>query len=126
MAQRHPASIALRSTCNCSQEPNELLVKVCQGPQHKDPQVANNWSLQLRFCDASGKGLAAASSLPEPRRRHRMSGSIVGIDLAALATAKALLLHRSFAFSSAADRGVGQSGHVPRTGRAGGGRSATA
>jgi hypothetical protein len=36
---------------------NRLLVKVCQGPQHKDPQVPNNWSLQLRLCDRSGRGL---------------------------------------------------------------------
>jgi hypothetical protein len=36
---------------------NTLLVKICQGPQNKDPQVPNNWSLQLRVCDASGKGL---------------------------------------------------------------------
>ena len=37
--------------------PNQLLVKICQGPQHKDPQVPNNWSLQLRLCDEDGKGL---------------------------------------------------------------------
>ena len=24
---------------------NRLLVKICQGPQHKDPEVPNNWSL---------------------------------------------------------------------------------
>jgi hypothetical protein len=36
---------------------NHLLVKVCQGPQHKDPLVGNNWSLQLRLCDRSGRGL---------------------------------------------------------------------
>jgi hypothetical protein len=35
---------------------NTLLVKVCQGPQHKDPEVPNNWSLQLRFCDATALG----------------------------------------------------------------------
>ena len=40
---------------------NELLVKICQGPQHKDPQVPNNWSLQLRFCDASGSGVPLRS-----------------------------------------------------------------
>ena len=33
---------------------NPILVKVCQGPQHKDPTVSNNWSLQLRFCDSTG------------------------------------------------------------------------
>ena len=42
---------------------NDLLVKVCQGPQHIDPQVPNNWSLQLRFCDASGRGLPLRSLL---------------------------------------------------------------
>lgn len=37
---------------------NRLLVKVCQGPQHKNPEVSNNWSLQLRLCDADGRGIA--------------------------------------------------------------------
>jgi hypothetical protein len=41
-----------------------LLVKVCQGPQHKDPEVPNNWSLQLRLCDPQGKGIAFRSALP--------------------------------------------------------------
>ncbi len=36
---------------------NTLLVKVCQGPQHKDPEVSNNWSMQLRLCDNQGKGI---------------------------------------------------------------------
>jgi hypothetical protein len=36
---------------------NTLLVKVCQGPQHKDPEVPNNWSLQLRLCDEAGRGI---------------------------------------------------------------------
>ena len=36
---------------------NTLLVKICQGPQHKDPEVPNNWSLQLRLCDADGRGV---------------------------------------------------------------------
>lgn len=43
---------------------NSLLVKVCQGPQHKDPEVPNNWSLQLRLCDPQGKGIAFRSTLP--------------------------------------------------------------
>jgi hypothetical protein len=43
---------------------NRLLVKVCQGPQHKDPDVPNNWSLQQRFCDATGVGLGLVSGLP--------------------------------------------------------------
>ncbi len=41
---------------------NTLLVKVCQGPQHKDPEVPNNWSLQLRLCDADGRGVEFTSS----------------------------------------------------------------
>jgi hypothetical protein len=45
---------------------NRVLVKVCQGPQHKDPQVANNWSLQLRFCDESGRGLVFAQNSEAP------------------------------------------------------------
>ena len=36
---------------------NTLLVKICQGPQHKDPEVPNNWSLQLRLCDEQGRGV---------------------------------------------------------------------
>jgi hypothetical protein len=33
---------------------NRILVKICQGPQHVNPEVPNNWSFQLRFCDATG------------------------------------------------------------------------
>lgn len=36
---------------------NSLLVKVCQGPQHKDPEVPNNWSVQIRLCDEQGRGI---------------------------------------------------------------------
>ncbi len=43
---------------------NRLLVKICQGPQHKNPAVPNNWSLQLRFCDAGGAGVGLMSALP--------------------------------------------------------------
>ncbi|HWB12689.1 MAG TPA: hypothetical protein VG826_25915 [Pirellulales bacterium] len=46
---------------------NTLLVKVCQGPQHKDPEVPNNWSLQLRFCDETGVGVGLVSALPEAK-----------------------------------------------------------
>ena len=42
---------------------NRMLVKVCQGPQHKNPAVPNNWSLQLRFCDAAGGGVGVTSGL---------------------------------------------------------------
>jgi hypothetical protein len=43
---------------------NTLLVKVCQGPQHKDPEVPNNWTVQLRLCDDAGRGVAFRSLLP--------------------------------------------------------------
>ncbi len=46
---------------------NALLVKVCQGPQHKDPEVPNNWSLQLRLCDEQGRGIEFASALRTER-----------------------------------------------------------
>jgi hypothetical protein len=49
---------------------NRVLVKVCQGPQHKDPAVGNAWSMQLRFSDEGGSGLGLRSMLPaakEPR-----------------------------------------------------------
>lgn len=36
---------------------NRVLVKVCQGPRHVDPQVPNNWTFQLRFCDELGGGI---------------------------------------------------------------------
>ena len=45
---------------------NKLLVKICQGPQHKNPAVPNNWSLQLRFCDASGAAVGLSSLIPDP------------------------------------------------------------
>ncbi len=43
---------------------NTLLVKVCQGPQHKDLEVPNNWSLQLRLCDEQGRGIKINPALP--------------------------------------------------------------
>jgi hypothetical protein len=36
---------------------NQILVKVCQGPKYRDPGMSNPWSLQLRVCDAAGKGI---------------------------------------------------------------------
>jgi hypothetical protein len=42
---------------------NRLLVKVCQGPQHVDPDVPNNWTFQLRFCDPLGAGVPFTSAL---------------------------------------------------------------
>src|SRR5262245_52429726 len=44
---------------------NTLLVKVCQGPQHKDPEVPNNWTIQLRLCDEQGRGVAFTSVEPK-------------------------------------------------------------
>ena len=44
---------------------NKVLVKICQGPQHRNPAVPNNWSLQLRFCDATGTGAGLQTALPE-------------------------------------------------------------
>lgn len=43
---------------------NRVLVKICQGPQHKNPSVPNNWSMQLRFCDKSGAAVGLHSALP--------------------------------------------------------------
>ncbi|WP_145426449.1 hypothetical protein [Symmachiella dynata] len=44
---------------------NTVLVKICQGPQHKNPAVGNNWSMQLRFCDKDGASVGTRSALPE-------------------------------------------------------------
>ena len=44
---------------------NRVLVKICQGPQHKNPAVPNNWSLQLRFCDATGAAVGLRSALSD-------------------------------------------------------------
>ncbi|MFO0819169.1 MAG: hypothetical protein U1A77_14580 [Pirellulales bacterium] len=46
---------------------NRLLVKICQGPQHADPAVPNNWTFQLRFCDATGAGVPLKISSPPPK-----------------------------------------------------------
>ena len=46
---------------------NRILVKVCQGPQHRNPEVFNNWSLQLRLCDEQGRGIAFETDLPVPK-----------------------------------------------------------
>ena len=45
---------------------NRVLVKICQGPQHVNPSVPNNWSLQLRFCDATGASAETTCRLPGP------------------------------------------------------------
>jgi hypothetical protein len=43
---------------------NRLLVKICQGPQHVNPDVPNNWTFQLRLCDPQGAGVPFTSTLP--------------------------------------------------------------
>ena len=53
-----------RTTAKLNSGRNRMLVKVCQGPQHKNPAVPNNWSLQLRICDAGGGGVGVTSGLP--------------------------------------------------------------
>lgn len=49
---------------------NRVLVKICQGPQHKNPAVPNNWSMQMRFCTKDGKGIALKSQLPPLQRKQ--------------------------------------------------------
>jgi len=53
-----------RASVTLKQGRNRMLVKICQGPQHKNPAVPNNWSLQLRICDQQGGGVGATSGLP--------------------------------------------------------------
>jgi hypothetical protein len=48
---------------------NEILVKVCQGPKYRDPAMANPWSLQLRICDPTGRGIV----FPTVATRHSES-----------------------------------------------------
>ena len=43
---------------------NRILVKVCQGPQHRDAEVPNNWTLFLRLCDEEGRGIEFENALP--------------------------------------------------------------
>ena len=43
---------------------NTILVKICQGPQHKNPAVPNNWSMQLRLCDSTGGAVQVRISRP--------------------------------------------------------------
>jgi hypothetical protein len=47
---------------------NRVLVKICQGPHHVDPDVPNNWSFQVRFCDATGAGVGARTVEPPTMR----------------------------------------------------------
>lgn len=48
---------------------NRVLVKICQGPQHKNPAVPNNWSMQLRFCSNDGAAVGVHTSLPKLESR---------------------------------------------------------
>ncbi|MEX2114265.1 MAG: hypothetical protein WD845_13820 [Pirellulales bacterium] len=50
---------------------NLLLVKIGQGPQHKNPDVANDWSLYVRFCDEAGTGVGLRSLLPPISKEQR-------------------------------------------------------
>lgn len=47
---------------------NEILVKVCQGPKYLDPGMANPWSLQIRICDSTGKGIHLLKHVDENGR----------------------------------------------------------
>jgi hypothetical protein len=47
---------------------NRVLVKICQGPQHVNPEVPNNWSFQLRFCDATGVAAKFRNLLPPKKQ----------------------------------------------------------
>jgi len=50
---------------------NELLVKICQGPQHKNPTVPNNWTFHLRLVDESLKGISLQSPADVSEERAR-------------------------------------------------------
>jgi hypothetical protein len=50
---------------------NEILVKVCQGPKYLDPGMANPWSLQIRICDSTGKGIALPTLRGEAKTESR-------------------------------------------------------
>ena len=64
-----------RTTVTLKSGRNRILVKVCQGPQHKNPAVPNNWSLQVRICDASGGGVGVTSGLKAlPEKNAATSG----------------------------------------------------
>lgn len=46
---------------------NRVLVKICQGPQHVNPEVPNNWTFQLRICDQTGRAADFQNALPLPK-----------------------------------------------------------
>lgn len=43
---------------------NKVLVKICQGPLHADPDVPSNWTFQLRFCEKDGLGIRLKPRAP--------------------------------------------------------------
>jgi len=43
---------------------NRVLVKICQGPQHSNAAVSNNWTMQLRLCTPDGASAGLTSLLP--------------------------------------------------------------
>ena len=50
--------------CQLTEGTNRILIKICQGPQHKNPAVPNNWSFQIRFCDATGLNVGLRTLKP--------------------------------------------------------------
>jgi hypothetical protein len=54
---------------------NRVLVKVCQGPHHRDPAVGNAWTFQLRLCSPDGEGLALRSVLPPAKATASLQGT---------------------------------------------------
>lgn len=60
-----------RAPANLRAGRNELLVKICQGPQHKNPSVSNNWTFHLRFVDETLKGIPLASLSPAREARAK-------------------------------------------------------
>lgn len=54
---------------------HRLLVKICQGPQHVDPAVPNNWTFQLRFCNSAGGGTKFDVVRPTPAELAPPSGA---------------------------------------------------
>jgi len=67
-----------RTTVTLKKGRNHLLVKICQGPQHKNPAVPNNWSLQLRICDQQGGAVGATSGLPPlPKKNAKISRGVI-------------------------------------------------
>jgi hypothetical protein len=53
---------------------NRVLVKVCQGPKHVNPEVPNNWSFQLRFCDESGGAVGVRTLRPQESETAQQRG----------------------------------------------------